>query len=138
MSGAFFQARGISPNVNVDVVFVWCRNKGPDDYMLLGSAHVVRANGRELPKGISPGQFNVTFLLPPGLSPANIVVTDDMSGKAFLADVTITPCSGLASLRAGAMISPAVSAVRANSAAASSPSAPHDRNATADHPESDL
>lgn len=99
MSSAFFRASGIDSNEDADVVFVWCRNKGPDDYLLVGSGHIVRAKGRSLPNGISPGQYSVTFLLPFGCSAANVVVTDDKSGKETLTGVSVLPCSAIAGLQ---------------------------------------
>jgi hypothetical protein len=130
MSGAFFRASGIDSNDGVDVVYVWCKNKGPDDFMLLGSAHVVRSGGA-LPPGIKPGQFSVTFLLPPGCSPASIFMTDDRNGDDILTDVTITPCSTLNTFRPGVIAPSAASARRDAPFAASRPIA-QGRVATAD------
>jgi hypothetical protein len=91
--GTFVNVSGIDPNDGAKIVFVWCRDKGPEDYVLLGSGHVVGAIGR--PPGIQEGQFSVTFLLPSGCSTDDIFVTDDKIGKEHLRGVAITPCLGV-------------------------------------------
>lgn len=90
--GRFVNASGVDPDEGANIVFVWCRNKGPEDYVLLGSGHVVRAVGSARPPGILAGQFSVTFLLPPGCSEEDVFVTDDKNGKERLPDVKVTPC----------------------------------------------
>jgi hypothetical protein len=91
--GTFVNVSGIDPNGGAKIVFVWCRDKGPEDYALLGSGHVVGAIGR--PPGIQAGQFSVTFLLPSGCSTDDVCVTDDKIGNEHLRGVTITPCLGV-------------------------------------------
>jgi hypothetical protein len=98
-AGAFCNVSGVDPNDGAKIVFVWHRDKGPEDYVLLGSGHVVGAIGR--PPGIQTGQFSVTFPLPPACSADDIVVTDNMSGKEALPGVTVTPCSPVSGLKAG-------------------------------------
>jgi hypothetical protein len=94
MNGVFFNASGVDANDGAKIVFVWCRDRGPGGYALLGSGHLVSAIVSALPPGISPGQFSVTFPLPPGRSAHDVFVTDDKAGGEHLAGVTITPCSG--------------------------------------------
>jgi hypothetical protein len=91
--GTFVNVSGIDPNGGAKIVFVWCCDKGPEDYALLGSGHVVGAIGR--PPGIQAGQFSVTFLLPLGCSADDVFVTDDKIGNEHLRGVTITPCLGV-------------------------------------------
>jgi hypothetical protein len=91
-NGRFVNVSGIDPDEDANIVFVWCRNKGPEDYMLLGSGHVVRAAASARPPGILPGQFSVTFLLPQGCSESDVFVTDDRNGKTRLSGVKVTPC----------------------------------------------
>jgi hypothetical protein len=91
--GTFVNVSGIDPNDGAKIVFVWCRDKGPEDYALLGSGHVVGAIGR--PPGIQAGQFSITFLLPSGCSTDDVFVTDDKIGNEHLRGVTITPCLGV-------------------------------------------
>lgn len=110
LAGAFCNVSGVDPNAGAKIVFVWRRDKGPDDYVLLGSGHVVGACGR--PPGIKIGQFSVTFPLPPGCSAEDLVVTDDTSGKEHLPGVTVTPCSASVGLKPGGTIVP-VPALRA-------------------------
>jgi len=110
--GTFVNASGIDPNDGAKVVFVWCRDKGPEDYALLGSGHVVGAIGR--PPGIEVGQFSVTFLLPSGCSTDDIFVTDDKIGKEHLRGVTITPCLGVPGFRSEGTATPAARAGAAN------------------------
>jgi hypothetical protein len=93
MNGAFFNVSGIDPNEGARIVFVWCRDKDADDYVLLGSGHPVSAVGCAPPPGITVGQFSITFPLPPGCSAGNIVVTGGKNGKEPLPDVTVTSCS---------------------------------------------
>src|SRR5580704_2491716 len=95
--GTFINVSGTDPNDGAKIVFVWCRDKGLEDYALLGSGHVVGAIGR--PPGILVGQFSVTFLLPPGCSADDVFVTDDTNGKEHLRGVTVTPCMGLPGFR---------------------------------------
>jgi hypothetical protein len=76
------------------------RDKGLEDYALLGSGHVVGAVGR--PPGIMVGQYSVTFLLPPGCSAEDVFVTDDKTGKEHLRGVSITPCLGVPGFRSEA------------------------------------
>lgn len=107
MSGAFFNVSGIDPNDGAKIVSVWCRDsraKGPDNYVLLGSGHVVDAGGCAPPPGISVGQFSVTFALPYGCSADDIVVTDDKNSKEPLPDVTVTPCLVSGASRSGGTI----------------------------------
>ncbi len=118
MSGALFRVSGIDANEGAEVVFVWCRNQSSHGHTLLGSGHVVRADGRGLPNGISSGQFSVTFPLPLGCSAADIVVSDDKSGMEFLTDVSLTACSVLVALQSGLTTSPA-SPMRADATPAS-------------------
>jgi hypothetical protein len=91
--GTFINVSGVDPNDGARIVFVWCRDKGPEDYALLGSGHLVGAFGR--PPGIQAGQFSVTLLLPAGCSADDVIVTDDKVGNEHLRGVTITPCLGV-------------------------------------------
>ena len=109
---AFVNVSGIDPNDGAKIVFVWCRGKGPEDYALLGSGHVVGAIGR--PPGIQAGQFSVTFLLPSGCSADDVFVTDDKIGNEHLRGVTITPCLGVPGFRSGGTAAPAVRAGATN------------------------
>lgn len=88
----FVNVSGIDSNDGATIVFVWCRDKGPGDFALLGSGHVV--GHHPSPPGIRAGQFSVTFLLPPGCSVEDVFVTDDKSGNQHLTGVTVTPCAG--------------------------------------------
>jgi hypothetical protein len=103
--GIFVNVSGVDINDGAKIVFVWCRDKGPEDYALLGSGHVVGAIGR--PPGIQAGQFSVTFLLPSGCSTDDVFVTDDKIGKEHLRGVTITPCLGVPGFRSEATATPA-------------------------------
>jgi len=85
----FVNVSGIDPNNGARIVFVWCRNKGPADYMLLGSGHVVDVPSHARPPGIQAGQYSVTFLLPPECSVDEVFVTDDKSGSDRLTGVTL-------------------------------------------------
>jgi hypothetical protein len=106
MNGVFFNASGVDHNDGAKIVFVWCRDRGPGGYALLGSGHLVGSIVSVLPPGISPGQFSVTFPLPLGRSADDVFVTDDKAGSEHLAGVTITPCTGVSGLRvAGGTIS---------------------------------
>jgi len=116
--GAFINVSGTDPNDGAKIVFVWCHDKGPEDYALLGSAHVVGAVGR--PPGIMVGQYSVTFLLPPGCSADDVFVTDDKKGNEHLRGVTITPCLSVSGFRSAGTVTPAV---RAGAASASPQSA---------------
>ena len=88
----FVNVSGIDRNKGATIVFAWCRNRGPEDFVLLGSGHVVPAFGNDLPPGILAGQYKVTFLMPPGCSVGDVFVTDDTSGRERLSGVTVTPC----------------------------------------------
>jgi hypothetical protein len=92
MSSTFFRVSGIDSNDGARIVFVWCRNKGPDDYALLGAGHVVSGENFLLLPGVSVGQFSVVFALPDGCSPDDVVVTDDKNGNEPLLGVALTPC----------------------------------------------
>jgi len=102
-TGAFYNVSGIDPNEGAKTVFVWRRDKGTDDYALLGSGHVVGVLGR--PPGIQQGQFSITFPLPPGCSAEDLVVTDDTSGKEPLPNVIRRPCSVVAEFKFGGRVS---------------------------------
>jgi hypothetical protein len=102
--GTFISVSGTDPNDGAKIVFVWCRDKGPEDYALLGSGHVVGAVG--CPPGIMVGQYSVTFLLPPGCSADDVFVTDDKTGKKHLRGVTVTPCLGVPGFRSEATATP--------------------------------
>jgi hypothetical protein len=108
----FFNVSGIDLNDGAKIVFVWSRDKGPEDYVLLGSGHVVGAIGR--PPGILIGQFSVTFLLPPGCSADDVFVTDDKNGEEHLRGVTVTPCLGVPGFRSEGTAIPAVRAGATN------------------------
>jgi hypothetical protein len=90
--GRFVNVSGVDRDESANIVFVWCRNKGPEDYILLGSGHVVRAAESARPPGIVFGQFSVTFLLPSGCAEEDVFVTDDKSGKACLPEINVMPC----------------------------------------------
>lgn len=100
MSSAFFQVSGIDADKAASMVFVWCRAGKQDDYALVGSGHVVRADGA-LPPGIQVGQFSVVFSLLSSYSADEIVVTDDRNDKQFLPNVSVINCSALSSHSAG-------------------------------------
>jgi hypothetical protein len=90
----FVNVSGIDPNDGATIVFAWCRNKGPEDYVLLGSGHIVNIPAHARPHGIRAGQYSVTFLLPPGSSADDVFVTDDKSGSERLTGVTIAASRG--------------------------------------------
>lgn len=104
--GAFVNVSGIDTNDGARIVFVWCRDKGPEDYALLGSGHVVGAVGCGRPPGVPAGQFSVTFLLPPGCSADDVFVTDDKTGKAHLPGVTVTPCLNVSGFQSEETVTP--------------------------------
>jgi len=106
--GTFADASGIDPNDGAKIVFIWCRDRGPEDYCLLGSGHVVGAVGSARPPGVPAGQFSVTFLLPPGCSVEDVFVTDDKNGEDHLRGVTIKPCLGVPGFRSEASVTSAV------------------------------
>lgn len=114
LQGTFANASGIDPNDGVKTVFVWCHDKGPADYSLLASGHVVGAVASARPPGVPAGQFSVTFLLPPGCSAEDVFVTDDKNGKDHLCGVTITPCLGVSGFRSEGSVTPAVRAPATN------------------------
>ncbi len=93
----FVNVSGIDANADASIVFVWSRNKGPEDYVLVGSGHVVNVPAHARPPGIQAGQFSVTFLLPPGCSADDVFVTDDKSNGERLTGVTVL--GGLGNLR---------------------------------------
>jgi hypothetical protein len=94
----FYNASGIDSNDSARMVFVW-RVRGPDDWVLLGSGHLVGNLGR--PKGIRAGQFSVTFALPAGCAADEIVVTDHSTSKMPLPSVIIRPCSTVYEIKIG-------------------------------------
>ena len=106
--GTFVNVSGIDANDGAKIVFVWCRDKGPEDYALLVSGHVVGAVGGGRPPGVAVGQFSVTFLLPPGCSAADIFVTDDKNGNEHLLGVAVTPCLGVSGFQSEGTITPPV------------------------------
>ena len=89
----FVNVSGIDPNDGATIVFVWCRDKGPEDYVLLGSGHIVDVPANARPPGIQAGQYSVTFLLRPGCSVEDVFVTDDKSGSERLTGVTVADLS---------------------------------------------
>lgn len=91
MDSAFFRVSGLDPHDSANIVFVWCRVRGQDNRILVGSGHVVTA-GSGVPPGIRPGQFCVVFRLPPDCSADSIVVTDDKDGKVILPDISVIQC----------------------------------------------
>lgn len=105
---AFCNASGIDPDDKATMAFVW-RVRGPDDYVLLGSGHLVGALGR--PRGIKVGQFSITFPLPPGCAADELVVTDDATGKLHLPSL-IRPCSSVLEFKLGGRDSPGDRGVR--------------------------
>ena len=113
MNGTFLNVSGIDPNDGASIVFVWCRNKGHEDPLLLISGQVV---GAIRPPGIAAGQFSITFPLPPGYSANDVVVTHDESGKQPLSNFTVVPCSAVASFQSGGTVTPVDRAVRASAA----------------------
>lgn len=86
----FVNVSGIDLNDGASIVFAWCRNKGPEDYLLLGSGHIVDVPAHARPPGIQHGQYSVTFLLPSGCSVDDVFVTDDKSASERLTGVTVT------------------------------------------------
>jgi len=106
MSGTFFNVSGTDPTEGARVVFVWCRDNGSEEAILLATGHIAGADGSFLPPGVPIGQFSVTFPLPPRNSATEIVVTDDKGGKETPLDVTITPCLVFAGPQSGGTIAP--------------------------------
>jgi hypothetical protein len=104
MIGTFFNVSGIDPNAGARIVFVWGRDKGSDEYVLLGSGHVVGTDGSGVPPGVLAGQFSVVFQLPDRCSSDHIAVTDDKSGKEFLRGVVVTPCGSRSGFQSGAAL----------------------------------
>ncbi len=94
----FYNASGIDLDDRAKRVFVW-HIRQPDDYVLLGSGHLVGALGR--PKGILAGQFSVTFPLPPGCAQNELAVTDDANGKTHLPGVIVRRCSTVFQIKIG-------------------------------------
>jgi hypothetical protein len=94
----FYNTSGIDPDDRAKMVFVW-RVRGPDDWVLLGSGHLV--GNLDRPKGIQAGQFSVTFALPTGCAADEIVVTDRATGKTPLPDVIVRPCSAVFEIKIG-------------------------------------
>jgi hypothetical protein len=113
MNGAFHNASGVDPNDGASIVFVWCRSRDHEGPRLLSSGHVV---GAIRPPGIAAGQFSITFPLPPGYSANDVVVTHDESGKQPLSNVTVAPCSAVASFQSGGAVTPVDRAVHASGA----------------------
>jgi hypothetical protein len=91
--GVFFNVSGVDANEGAKIVFVWCRDKGRDVPLLLGSGHVVGAVDCWRPPGVASGQFRVTFPLPPGCSADSVVVTDDTNSEDYLENIFVCPCS---------------------------------------------
>jgi hypothetical protein len=123
MSGTFFKVSGIDPNDGAMIVFIWSRdgsseNDSAENYVLLGSGHVVGSAGCSLPPGAVAGQFSVTFLLPPGRAVDGIVVTDDKSSNKVLSGAIITPCFSAAGFQSGGAITSGDAAVCAGPTAA--------------------
>jgi hypothetical protein len=104
--GNFVNVSGVDVTDGATVVFVWCRDKGPEVCTLLGSGHVVGAIGFARPPGISIGQFSVTFLLPLGCSIEDVFVTDDKNGKDHLPGVTVTPCVNVSGVQPANIVPP--------------------------------
>jgi predicted nucleotidyltransferase len=90
---AFVNVSGIDPNEAATMVFVWCRDKGLEDYVLLGSGHVVNVPANARPPGIQAGQYSITFPLRPGCSIEDVFVTEDKSGSERLTGVTVSDLS---------------------------------------------
>ncbi len=86
----FVNVSGVDLNAGAAIVFVWCRNKGPTDYRLVGSGHIVDVPADVRPPGIQHGEYSVTFLLPSGCSVDDVFVTDDKNGNERLTGVTVT------------------------------------------------
>jgi hypothetical protein len=95
----FVNISGIDRNDGAAIVFVWCQKKGPEDFALLGSGHVLSLPASARPPGIEAGQFSVTILLPLDCSVDDLFVTDDKSGEERLTGVTMTPCVALSDAR---------------------------------------
>jgi hypothetical protein len=91
MYNTFYRVSGVDQNEGAKIAFVWCRAEGQEGLTLVGSGHIVDAEG-DLPPGIRAGQFAVSFLLPPGCSADSITVTDNRNSKEFLPDVTVVRC----------------------------------------------
>jgi len=92
LQDCFATVSGVDSNHGATIVFAWCRNKGPGDIVLLGSAQVVGGLASGRPPGIQTGQFSVTILLPPGCSVDEVFVTDNAGGAERLTGITVTPC----------------------------------------------
>ncbi len=102
MDGSFFNVTGVDPNEGAKIVFVWGRDGNTDASLLLGSGHVVRADGSARPPGVAIGQFSVTFLLPAACLAGDVVVTDDVAGAGRMNSIVIVPCSGGPAIAAAA------------------------------------
>jgi hypothetical protein len=113
MNGAFHNVSGIDPNGGASIVFVWCRSRDHEGPLLLSSGHVV---GAIRPPGIAEGQFSVTFPLPPGYSANDVVVTHDESGEQALSNITVVPCSAVASFQSKGSVTPVDRVVHAGTA----------------------
>lgn len=100
MLGRFFEVSGIASNEGAKLAYVWCRAEGGNDYRLVGSGHVVGADGIR-PPGIKAGQFAIAIRLPPDGAVETIAVTDDVSGEELIPGVSIIECPAPAGFRAG-------------------------------------
>ena len=111
MADRYFDVSGIASSVGAQLAYVWCRAGGGADYTLVGSGHVVGADG-VLPPGIKAGQFAIAIRLPADGAVETIGVTDDVSGEDLVQGVSIIECpapvgfrSGPAAARAGFVMS---------------------------------
>ena len=86
----FNNASGINRDSRTKMALVW-RLRGPNNYLPLGSDHLVGALGH--PKGIQAGQFSITFALPTARAADEVVVTDDANGASRLPAVILPPRS---------------------------------------------
>lgn len=91
MDNGYYQVSGHDPNADAKVAYVWSRAQAQEDLVLVGSGYIVGSEG-DLPPGIRPGQFAITFQLPPNCSAESIAVTDSKASKDFLPDVTLVRC----------------------------------------------
>jgi hypothetical protein len=59
MHNTFYRVSGVDQNDGAKIAFVWCRAEGQEGLTLVGSGHIVNAEG-DLPQASEPG--NSLFL----------------------------------------------------------------------------
>jgi hypothetical protein len=90
--GYFINASRVHLANDAKIIITLCRNKWPEDHILLGSGHVASAIASARPPDAPAGRSGVTFLTPPGFSADDVVVTDDKNGIPHSSDVKAVPC----------------------------------------------